>query len=328
MIRIVRYKELVMALGLLPILACTIGAVFFPEAYVLYLSSAITLFFFIYQAYKRESRNSQLILFHATLSLTLCTLIKLTKMEWLLPDNSISITLEILIFCFSIFFLFFPKVYERISRTFYPKDSVLNKWACASIVAACGLHFLISSSYELFHLKQSESILFAQFQIIPVITIIVSILFNFLTVIILGENTKKQVIVRIAPIYDGKVYLMPTNIEPVEDSLLDLPISEFLSVRMKEINQCANKLCRKYSKELSQPTEPRFSLKYISKIGDKESVVLLYILPLKSEEEINFENGQFINPKEIVSKKERYNPLLVEEAEHLQTTAEMWQLFG
>lgn len=317
-----------MTLGLLPLLICIICCIFLPESYVLYIGSAFTLLFFIFQSYHREGQNSQLILLYSTLSLLLCAVIKLTRMEWLLPENSISITLEILVFCFALIFLFFPKVYQWISPSLYPKDSVLNRWASGSIVIACGLHFLFSSLYELFYPNSSEISLFTQFQIIPIATITASILFNFVTVIVLGENTKKQVIVRIAPIYNGKVYLTPVNIPFLEQAFLDIPISEFLSVRMKEINQCAEKLCKKYPKELPQTTKPRFILKYISKTEEKESIILLYILPLQSESEINFTEGSFVEPKDILAHTEKYSPSLVEEADHLQTTVEMWKLFG
>ncbi|MGL4519795.1 MAG: hypothetical protein ACRCUJ_08990 [Phocaeicola sp.] len=316
-----------MALGLLPILICMIGCIFLPESYVLYICSFITLGFFSYHSYTHQVRTSQLILFISTLSLAVCALIKLTRMEWLLPDNSIPITLELLVCCFSALFLFFPRAYKAISQTLYPKDSVLNRWACVSIITACGLHFLFSSLYELFYPTDFTNDFYTLFQLMPIAIIILSILFNFLTVITLGENTKKQVIVRIAPIFDGKVYLTPTN-SLAEQPLLDLPINEFLSVRMKEINSCAEKLCEKYPEALPQDTLPRFSLKYISQTESRESIVLLYILPLKSSNDIHFESGHFVEPKEIVAHPHSYNPTLVEEAEHLKTTAEMWKLFG
>ncbi|MGL5937386.1 MAG: hypothetical protein ACRCZY_03035 [Phocaeicola sp.] len=159
----------------------------------------------------------------------------------------------------------------------------------------------------------------------PTFVILISILLNYLVVIAVGENTKKRVNVRIAPICNGKIYLLPTaNRSSREESYLDLPINEFLAIRMKEVSRCADNICLKYQKELLNTPLPRFNLKYTN----KESLVLLYILPLKSEKQINFRGGLFVEPKDILTNPQKYSPILVEEAGHLETTTEMWKLFG
>ncbi|MGL4852828.1 MAG: hypothetical protein ACRC3Z_09345 [Phocaeicola sp.] len=317
-----------MTLGLLPILVCTIGCTWLTDSYVLYICSLLTFVYFMYEYYRREEIYSRLILFNSTVVLLICSLIKLTQADWLLPEKSTPITIEVLLFCFSVLFLVAPRIYKHISKTLYPKNSVLNRWGCQSIVIACLLHLLTSLVIGVFGDINSEKMVYTLTTLAPTFVIIASIIFNYFTVIVLGENVKKQVLLRIAPIYNGKIYLTPIHIPLLEESFLDLPISETLSVRMKEINQCAENVCLKYQEAFSTKNSPRFSLKYISKNDGKESTVLLYIIPLKSETEICFEEGVFVDPKEILEDTKKFSPALVEEAEHLQTTTEMWKLFG
>lgn len=326
--KIVRYKELVMTLGLFPALICTLGSIYLPDTYVIYTTSLLSLFYFLYDYNKNKNSYSRLILFYTTLALLTCAVIKLTNMDWLLPEHSTPITLEVLLFCFAISFIFFPKFYQRISSTFYPNDSILNRWACQSIIAACTIHFLLAASIELISNAASEKIIKTMIIIAPTFFILLSILLNYLTIILLGENIKKSVTIRIAPICNGKIYISPTNTSLEEEPLLDLPISEFQSIKMKEVNKCAEKLCMKYQEELSNNISPRFSLSYINKENSKENTILLYILPIESEDKINFKEGFFIEPKKILNNQAKYSPILVEEAGHLQRTVEMWKLFG
>lgn len=328
MIKIVRYKELVMTLGLFPVLICTIGSIYLTDSYVVYSTSLFSLFYFLYDHNKNKASHSNLILFYATFSLLICAIIKITNMDWLLPERSIPITLEVLLCCFAASFIFFPRFYQRMSPTFYPKDSVLNKWACQSIITACAIHFLLATGIELLTDIRPEKTINTMIIVAPAFFILLSILFNYVTVILLGENTKKTITIRIAPICNGKVYLTPTNTSLSENPLLDLPISEFQSIKMKDVNSCAERLCIKYKEALSNNTSPRFSLRYHNKEENKEITTLLYILPVNSEDEVNFKDGSFIEPEEILSHKASYAPTLIKEAEHLQTTARMWQLFG
>jgi hypothetical protein len=60
---------------------------------------------------------------------------------------------------------------------------------------------------------------------------------------------------------------------------------------------------------------------------DKEATIFLYILPLKSEDEIHFHEGEFVTSEDISNHPEAYAPDLLKESELLGMAAELWEDF-
>jgi len=134
-----------------------------------------------------------------------------------------------------------------------------------------------------------------------------------------NPKSNKMPIVRIAPVCNGKIYVVPRHVEG-EKTLMDLPIEETIEQPVPT-NRTASKIKEKYNRHIQTPISPRFSVKYSS----QEHTVYLYILPLQAEEEIHFQNGKFIESDEIGSSCEVvYSPNLQEEGELLGMAAELW----
>jgi len=138
------------------------------------------------------------------------------------------------------------------------------------------------------------------------------------------SNPKEKLnsIVRIAPVCNGKIYVVP---RPSEDGKIrmDLPIEEAVEQVSTSSNRIACKIKEKYSRHICCTASPRLSVQYRS-APHNGSTVYLYILPLEKENEIHFLNGEFIDSQEITIEPQKYSSNLQEEGELLGMAAELW----
>ena len=137
---------------------------------------------------------------------------------------------------------------------------------------------------------------------------------------LLPENNKMP-IVRIAPVCNGKIYVVPRHVER-EKTLMDLPIEETIEQPSPPSNRMASKIREKYNRHIQTSVSPRFCVKYTSPY--QGNIIYLYILPLQAEDEIHFQNGEFIEADEIGSHGEIYSPNLQKEGNLLGMAAELW----
>jgi hypothetical protein len=107
---------------------------------------------------------------------------------------------------------------------------------------------------------------------------------------------------------------------------LDLPIEEHLEHFSPNSEKYIRKIKEKYHLHLHTPTTPRFSVQYKSE-AHKGSTVYLYILPLKSEDEIHFHEGEFVSSEDIAENATLYSLNLQKEGDLLGMAAELWQDF-
>ena len=138
------------------------------------------------------------------------------------------------------------------------------------------------------------------------------------------SNPKEKLnsIVRIAPVCNGKIYVVP---RPSEDGniRMDLPIEEAVEQISTSSNRIACKIKEKYSQHICKSASPRFSVRYRS-APHHGSTVYLYILPVREENEVHFLNGKFIDCQEITMEPQKYSSNLHEEGELLGMAAELW----
>lgn len=128
-------------------------------------------------------------------------------------------------------------------------------------------------------------------------------------------------IIRIAPVCNGRIYVIPGH----SADQLDLPLIErTASPLSKRSNKAARQLAQKHHSNLRTGEQPRFSVKYASPTDQAEDVYL-YILPLNDEKEISFENGTFVSAEEIEAEGHRYSEYLQKESGLLGMAAELWQ---
>lgn len=132
-------------------------------------------------------------------------------------------------------------------------------------------------------------------------------------------------IVRIAPVCNGKIYVIPRQLENGE-SMMDLPIEETVDQTSIPSDRIVCKIKERYSQHISCKTSPRFSVRYLSALHH-DNTVYLYILPLEKESDIHFLNGNFINSQEIASHPKKYSSNLQKEGELLGMAAELWAAY-
>lgn len=133
-------------------------------------------------------------------------------------------------------------------------------------------------------------------------------------------------IIRIAPVCNGKIYVVPHLSSNTGDYAFDIPIQEQVENHPSTSDKTAKKIKDRYQAHIHTNEQPRFSVKYQTKSQEKD-IVYLYILPLQKEEDIHFSHGQFMTAEEIQDSKQRFSPQLQEESELLVMAAELWNDF-
>lgn len=138
-----------------------------------------------------------------------------------------------------------------------------------------------------------------------------------------NPTSERMPTVRIAPVCNGKVFVVPHHSADGEISHWDLPIAEAVESADTVSVKTVKRLTEKYRPHVRTKVHPRFSVKYTSK-ADKQAVFYLYVLPLEKEDDIRFRDGQFVTPDEINADRRRFSPNLYEESELLAMAAELW----
>ena len=137
------------------------------------------------------------------------------------------------------------------------------------------------------------------------------------------SNSDNMPIIRIAPVCNGKIYVVPHT--PDEgNTIMDIPMVEQVEKASPKSDKSARKIKEKYHTHIQSDMQPRFSVQYKSATHPDETVYL-YILPLKQEEEIQFQNGKFVSSEEIAINANQYNLNLQKEGELLGMAADLWK---
>lgn len=325
---LLEYKNLIMSNGLIPTIICMILCIFFPDAAVLYVCSLGSIIYILYRFVKPPVFQPNLVLLHGTLALIIASVIKSIGGNVLIPDRTVPITLEILILCFSVFYLLAPSYYTRIFTYFHYKIPILNCWAIQIIALLSGIHLFISCIIYLLFSPLSYNKLYVITHIIPPLIYITCIFVNYVLVKIVSQTYKKMPFLRIAPICNGKIYVAPRNQQGEEPGKLDIPMEDYIYTCKTDIDKFAREVEKKYNNNLTGQLEPRFSLKYLVKAANgTQKTILLYVLPLNDESQIHFNGGKFVTPKEIETHSNLYSSFLQEEVDHLNVAAQMWEEF-
>ena len=104
---------------------------------------------------------------------------------------------------------------------------------------------------------------------------------------------------------------------------MDLPLmGEANGQSGKSFHKQAKVLTKQYKAFINTDEHPRFSVKYLSPVNQEE--VHLYVLPLSNEDDICFEDGQFVPADEIEENECLYSAYLQKESSLLGMAAELW----
>ena len=143
---------------------------------------------------------------------------------------------------------------------------------------------------------------------------------------LINQPTYKMPIIRIAPVCNGKIYVVPRHSSGNKNVCWDLPIEENVESISPKSDKTACKVKGKYHTHIHTQASPRFSVKYHSPLH-QGSTIYLYILPLQEENDIHFHEGKFIEADDITMHPEMYSLHLQKEGELLGMAAELWNEF-
>lgn len=320
-----RYQDIVMTIGLIPTIICMVLCTFFSDAIVLYIGSLISLIYLATQYLSPARHNPNLVLLHSTLSLTIVAIMKYFWGDWIVPDRTVPIVMEILILCSSILYLMAHKYYKKCFLKFNCTISSSNEFAMLSIVILSGIHLLVSFFIYVLCRPLSEQALFLLTHVTPPILYVLCILLNFVLLVITSIVSSKVSIIRIAPVCNGKIYVTPRN-KRKEAGKWDLPMEEYFPPRQPDPNQYARAMVMSLQPYFTGKIEVRFSLKHWLQGNENSTIVLLYVLPLSNETDIHLPNGKFVSPEEITANHaNQYSTHLQDEVEHLALVAQTWE---
>ena len=140
------------------------------------------------------------------------------------------------------------------------------------------------------------------------------------------QESDKMSIVRIAPVYGGKVYVTPHPSDKEESPRMDLPIVESVAHVSAKSGKTARHIVGKYHQHLDTEVSPRFCVMHRS-ASCHEKTIYLYVLPLKTKDEIHFHGGEWVTSDDIVHRPETFSPDLQTEGELIGMAAELWEEF-
>ena len=138
--------------------------------------------------------------------------------------------------------------------------------------------------------------------------------------------TNKKATIRIAPVCNGKIYVVPKITPDKDKECMDLPMEEHVEHWSPNSDKAIRKINEKYHAHIHTSFTPRFSVQYKSQTNEG-GIIYLYILPLKEENEIQFHNGKFVTEAEIAVHEQLFCKSLQKEREILGMAAELWQEF-
>lgn len=140
------------------------------------------------------------------------------------------------------------------------------------------------------------------------------------------SESNKMPIIRIAPVCNGKIYVVPRPSMDGKSTYMDIPIEESVEYVSTKSDKVARKVKENYHQHLNTDATPRFCVQHRS-ASSNGGTIYLYVLPLKREDEICFREGEFVNSEDISMHPEAYNSNLQLESELLGMAAELWRDF-
>lgn len=327
MSNILKYKDKIVSIGLLPIIITLIGLHFFPNTEMLGFGFGMSVLMLLYNLFKLKDINFFLLL--GTFGIGICFFLRLFFGYKYVPLNTITPTLEFIMLSYAFLYVSAPEMYSEIldmlkirSRTSYSLEAKI-------IVIISSIHLISLGYIRYLYPVWTPEWKFFLINIIPVSIYIICFIINVLgiraaaKVELFNNNT-----IRIAPVCKGKIYLNKSigNILNKDIKVWDLPMIRNLEGSIGKCEKYAEKITRKHT---DASESPRLIMHYREDNGNGTiNNVLLFILPLNSETEIKKTNsGHFFTFEELEKNPESYDMNLMKELEHIKMAAEVWNEF-
>lgn len=320
---ILKLKNKIVSIGLIPIIITLIGLHFFPNTIMLGTGFVLSIIMLIYNIVKMKDLNFFLLL--GALGIGLCFFLRLIWGYKYVPLNTITPTLELSLLAFTFLHNTAPEVYNGIIKYLGIKNCFSYKLETKIIIILSSIHLLFIYFISYFNFEWGYQNRFIIFNVIPVSIYIICFIINVTGIRIAAKfdpRYKINSIIRIAIVYNGKIFLSEK-----EGSVWDLS-SEIIADAYDTLDKYEKKAVKAVKKLITTAERPRLIIRYTDncECGCKINVSL-YILPLKNKENLKKSSGHFFSFDEIEKHPELYSKNLVKEFISLKNAAEMWKDF-
>lgn len=329
---ILKYRNKIVSLGLLPIIATLICLHFFQNTIVLGIGFIVCLGLLLYGIVRLKDLNFFLLL--GSIGIGSCFVLRLFTGYKFIPYGSITPILELLLLIVAFIHITAPEIYKELQERLHLRNCFSFVLEAKTIVILSSLHLTILLFVDhIEHLFSEDGSFFLMYGI-PVIIYVLCLVINVVGIHLALQENFRYSLVRITVVHDGKIYLKQRTGCPDEkyenapmwDIAVESPFEGPIEKSSEYAARIAKKICA------SKNTTPRLILKYTTTScdADNQQRVSLYILPLQNETDLQkITGGRFFSFDEISeTAARRYSPSLLSELDTLQMAAEMWKAFG
>ena len=324
---LLKYKDKIVSFGLLPIIITLIGIHIFPTTTMLGIGLGISIGGMLYDVLRLKGLN--FFLLQGTVGIGICFLLRLFTGYEFIPHNSLTPTLEFMLLVFAFIHITAPELYRNFLKRFHLNFTSSYLLEAKLIVILSSIHLIILFALQHELTPFSPKTNFGIIYLIPTLIYLLCLGINIIGIqIAASQSPKEQHLIRIIPIYNGKVYLTPY---PKNAMTWDAPIKSLFEGPLRKSQQHARQIALQH-----QPTKkktpslkkdyPRLILSYRMP-NFLPTFVQLYILPINHENELALPGGQFFACEDIKRNPEKFSHELLIECERLQLVAQVWKEF-
>lgn len=323
---ILKYKETIVSFGLLPTIITLAGLHFFPATVILGLGLFISILALFYAIFRIKELN--FFLLQGSISIGICLLLRLLTGYRFLPEQTITPTLEFMLLIFAFLHITAPEIYQNFLHKLHLNTCFSYTLEAKIIVLLSSIHLLCIGAMKYEFSPIPHEYQFLLIYVPPFAIYLFCLLFNIIGIhFAIKETPFRYSLLRIAPVFQGKIYLIPRQGSSQEEVYWDLPIEGLFEGAILKSEAQAYKLTQNYL-NTRRSLRLRFLLHYkkIQECGCIQQI-RLYILPLYQEQAECCTGGKFISFEEMKQKPDAYNAMLIKEATSLQMAAEMWEKY-
>lgn len=318
------YKGLLVSLGLLPLLITLVGLHFFPATLMLGIGLGIGITAILLNIIYLKDINFFLLV--GSISIGLYFLFRLFTGYEYIPDKCNTPVLELLMFTFCFIYLTLPDYYRKFHMAIHLRSKRNYTLEAGIIVVLSAIHLIILAILQEQNLLDNPRVFLVAVYLVPILIYLFCITVNIIGINMAAREEGFYNIIRIAPLWNGKIYLCPHTDVNNWKTVWDVPVEEWLEDPFRNLEHYSTLLGRKIVRKGSMT--PRFILRYRqSPAPHSLQTVHLYILPLKTEQELSLKKGRFFDFEELRTGEILLSDFLQEELEHLDLAASMWKEF-
>lgn len=318
------YKGLLVSLGLSPLIITLIGLHFLPATPMLGIGLTIGTIAMLLDIIYRKDIN--FFLLSGSISIGLCFLFRLSTGYEYIPDQCNTPVLELLMLTFCFIYLTLPDYYLKFHQTMHMHTGRNYTLESGIIVVLSAIHLIILIVLQVNGWLENHRIFSLTVYLVPILIYIFCIVTNIIGIRMAAREEGIHNLIRIAPLWNGRIYLCPHTDTSNWQTTWDIPVEKQLGNPFSSTEHCSTQLSRKIVRKGAMT--PRFILRYnIPSETGVPHTIHLYILPLKDKQELKLKKGRFFDFKELKDNEMIISSRLQAELEHLDLAASMWKEF-